>query len=171
MNHTGLLSAAQIWTKLFQANGIDAYHLWREAGLPEDLAQADPNARAALKYLDAAIVLAASRIPEEGWGLKTAQCWHPGNLGILGHAWLASSTLRTGLTRLARYSRIVGTRAVIEILDGRAGLTFSYALTAEPVVAMVPSRLLARPDTRHVPRQRRRPDQSAKGHAAPAGAA
>ncbi len=48
MNHTGLLSTAQIWTKLFQGNGIDAMHLWRA---------------------------------EEGWGLKMAQCWHPGNSG------------------------------------------------------------------------------------------
>ena len=136
MNHTGLLSTAQIWTKLFQGNGIDAMHLWREVGVPAELMQDGPLARAPLKYLDAAIVRVAARIPEEGWGLKMAHCWHPGNLGVLGHAWLASSTLRTGLTRLARYWRIVGTRAQIGLHDSHGGLTFSYALTVdEPAVA------------------------------------
>ena len=136
MNHTGLLSTAQIWTKLFQGNGIDAMHLWREVGVPAELMQDGPLARAPLKYLDAAIVRVAARIPEEGWGLKMAHCWHPGNLGVLGHAWLASSTLRTGLTRLARYWRIVGTRAQIGLHDSHGGLTFSYALAVdEPAVA------------------------------------
>lgn len=136
MSHTGLLSTAQIWTKLFQANGIDAMHLWNEVGVPAALMQEGPQARGPLKYLDAAIIRAAARIPDEGWGLKMAQCWHPGNLGVLGHAWLASSTLRTGLTRLARYWRIVGTRARIGLQDSQGGLTFSYALTVdEPAVA------------------------------------
>ena len=48
MNHTGLLSTAQIWTKLFQGNGIDAMHLWREVGVPADLMQDGPLARAPL---------------------------------------------------------------------------------------------------------------------------
>jgi AraC-like DNA-binding protein len=136
MNHTGLLSTAQIWTKLFQANGIDAMHLWREVGVPAEIMQESPNARAPLKYLDAAIIRVASRVPDEGWGLKMAKCWHPSNLGVLGHAWLASSTLRTGLNRLARYWRIVGTRARIGLDDGDVGLTFSYGLTLdEPAVA------------------------------------
>ena len=136
MNHTGLLSTAQIWTKLFQANGIDAMHLWREVGVPAELMQEGPQSRAPLKYLDAAIIRVAARVPDEGWGLKMARCWHPGNLGVLGHAWLASSTLRTGLTRLARYWRIVGTRAQIGLEDSHGGLTFSYALTVdEPAVA------------------------------------
>ena len=145
MNHTGLLSTAQIWTKLFQANGIDAMHLWREVGIPEEVWQDGPNARAPLKYLDAAIIRVAARIPDEGWGLKISQCWHPGNLGVLGHAWLASSTLRTGLTRVARYSRIVGTRAQIGLRDSHAGLDFSYALAAEEpaVVSVIPDCWLA----------------------------
>ncbi len=137
MNHTGLLSTAQIWTKLFQANGIDAHHLWQEVGVPAELMRLEPNARAPLKYLDDAIVRVAARVPDAGWGLKMAQCWHPGNLGILGHAWLASSTLRTGLNRLARYWRIVGTRAVIGLRDDKSGLAFSYALAADPVVESV----------------------------------
>lgn len=137
VSHTGLLSTAQIWTKLFQANGIDAIHLWREVGVTPELLQEGPNARAPLKYLDAAVTRAAARIPEEGWGLKMAGCWHPGNLGVLGHAWLASSTLRTGLTRLARYWRIVGTRAVIELRDVHGGLSFHYGIQADPVVERI----------------------------------
>lgn len=137
MNHTGLLSTAQIWTKLFQANGLDAHHLWREAGVPEGLLQEGTNARAPVKYLDAALIRAAARIPDESWGLKMAQCWHPGNLGVLGHAWLASSTLRTGLTRLTRYWRIVGTRAAVALQDLPRGLRFSYDVATDSAVAWI----------------------------------
>lgn len=137
MTHTGLLSAAQIWSKLFRANGLDADQLWQEAGV-RPVATDDPNARAPLRHLDAALLLAASRITGEGWGLRIAQCWHPGNLGVLGHAWLASSTLRTGLTRLTRYWRIVGTRAGTRIDATGQGLRFSYSLPpCDPVVETI----------------------------------
>lgn len=137
MKHTGLLAAAQIWNRLFQLNGLDPNRIWQEVGARPVLPD-DPNARAPLHHLDAAVVLAASRIADPGWGLTMAQCWHPGNLGVLGHAWLASSTLRTGLTRLTRYWRIVTTRAEIWIDDTPRGLRFSYALPpAHPLVESV----------------------------------
>jgi len=137
MTHTGLMAAAQIWNKLFQLNGLDDKQIWQAVGARPVLPDT-PNARAPIHYLDAAVILAASRIPDTGWGLKMAQCWHPGNLGVLGHAWLASSTLRTGLTRLTRYWRIVTTRARTGIDDAPDGLRFSYSLpAAHPVIETV----------------------------------
>lgn len=138
MPHTALLSTAQIWSRLFERCGIEALQLWREVGVRRELLPEGPEARAPLRYLDAAILRVASRMPDESWGLQMARCWHPGNLGVLGHAWLASSTLRTGLTRLARYWRIVGTRARIGIDESGVGLAFSYGLAAEnPVVERI----------------------------------
>lgn len=39
-------------------------------------------------------------------GLRFAEFLHPSNLGALGYAWLASSTLRSSLQRLVRYHRL-----------------------------------------------------------------
>lgn len=133
--HTGLIAAAQTWSKLFRLNGLDPVRIWQEVGAGF-VVQDDPNARAPIHYLDAAVMLAASRITDPAWGLKMAQCWHPGNLGVLGHAWLASSTLRTSLKRLTRYWKIVTTRAETGIDETPKGLRFSYALPqTHPVIA------------------------------------
>ncbi len=135
--HTGLLSAGQIWNKLFRLCGLDAQRIWQEVGASVPVSE-DPNARVPLHYLDAAVILAASRIANPAWALQMAHCWHPGNLGVLGHAWLASSTLRTGLTRFNRYWKIVTTRTGIQLAGTDAGLRFVYRLpTDHPVLSAV----------------------------------
>lgn len=137
MSYTGLKSVTQIFRKLLEINGLDAARLFQEAGLGPN-ASDDPGTRASIKVADALLIRAASMISEEAWALKAARCWHPGNLGVLGHAWLASSTLRTGLTRLACYWHIVGNRADSQVDETGDGLRFTYLLeTDEPVVATI----------------------------------
>lgn len=137
MPNTSLASAAQIFRKLLETNGLDAVRLFQASGLDPD-AGIDPNARIPIKASDALLVRAAALIPDEAWGLTAARCWHPGNLGVLGHAWLASSTLRTALTRLTRYWRILGDRAATRISDTGDGLRFTYVIAAkDPVVEAV----------------------------------
>lgn len=137
MAHTGLATAAQIYVKLLAVNGLDPARLMHEAGTklaPPD----DPNARTSIKVLDAVLIRANALIADEAWGLKAAGCWHPGNLGVLGHAWLASSTLRTGLKRVVRYWRVLGERAATRVDETGEGLRFVYDLRAEsPVVETV----------------------------------
>jgi AraC-like DNA-binding protein len=137
MTHTGLASAAQIYVKLLAINGLDPARLMHEAGAklaPPD----DPNARTSIKVLDAVLIRANALVRDEAWGLKAADCWHPGNLGVLGHAWLASSTLRTGLKRVVRFWRILGERAATRIEESDEGLRFIYDLKADsPVVEIV----------------------------------
>lgn len=133
---TGLASAMLIYHKLLEIYGLDASHLLREAGIA-DMPIA-PDSRIAVQCLDTLLIHAAARIPDEAWGLQAARCWHPGNLGVLGHAWLASSTLRTALTRVVRYWRIIGERAATRIESGGDGLKFAYDLAgADPVVDTV----------------------------------
>jgi AraC-like DNA-binding protein len=105
--------------------GIDARTLLREAGVDPALLR-DPNARIASGVADVVFAKAATLIPDPAFGLWAARCWHPSNLGVLGHAWLASSTLRTGLERLERYSRIVGEKAELKLVNAREGLRFVY---------------------------------------------
>lgn len=144
MAYTGLASATQIYKRLLETNGLDAARLLHEAGLQANVPD-DPNARLPIRILDTVLIRAAALIPEEGWGLAAARCWHPGHLGVLGHAWLASSTLLTGLTRLTRYWRILGDRAQTRVEETDAGITFTYVLTAaHPAVeAILPDCVLA----------------------------
>lgn len=141
---TGLASAAQIYHKLLEIYGLDAARFLHEAGLSAELPE-DPDARVPVKALDTLLIYATAQIPDEAWGLQAARCWHPGNLGVLGHAWLACATLRTGLTRVVRYWRILGERAATRIEDTADGLKFAYDLkAADPVVeAVMPDCILS----------------------------
>lgn len=122
---TFLATMGQVFVRLVAMYGIDARALLHEAGVDPTLLR-DPNARIASSASDVAFAKAATLIPDAAFGLRAARCWHPSNLGALGYAWLASSTLRTGLERLQRYSRIVGEKAHIKVTDTREGLRFVY---------------------------------------------
>jgi len=122
---TFLATMGQVFVRLVAMYGIDARALLREAGVDPALLR-DPNARIASSVSDVVFAKAATLIPDPAFGLRAARSWHPSNLGVLGHAWLASSTLRTGLQRLERYSRLVGEKARIKITDAREGLRVAY---------------------------------------------
>jgi AraC-like DNA-binding protein len=114
-----------VFVRVVEMHGIDAKVLLREAGV-DPAALRDPAARIPSTFWDAVGARAAARIPDPAFGLRAARCWHPSNLGALGHAWLASSTLRTGLERLQRYSRVLGEKAELKITNTREGLRFVY---------------------------------------------
>jgi AraC-like DNA-binding protein len=134
---TGLASLSQVFSRLLEMHGIDAGALARAAGI--DLSRIPgPTERIEIDRADALLRQAAAMIPNPAFGLYAARCWHPANLGVLGHAWLSSSTLRTGLRRLERYWRIVGERATTRIEDTRQGLKVIYRRKAgDPVVTAV----------------------------------
>jgi AraC-like DNA-binding protein len=122
---TFLATMGQVFVRLVEMHGIDAQALVREAGI--DFATLrDPNARIPSSTGDAVVARAAALIADPAFALRAARCWHPSNLGALGHAWLASSTLRTGLQRLERYNRVLGEKAQIRVADARDGLRFTY---------------------------------------------
>ena len=107
---TGLASMGQVFRRLLEMHGLDAVGIAREAGV--DLsAVPGPTVRIEADKLDVVLLAAIPRIDDPAFGLQAARCWHPANLGVLGHAWLSSSTLRTGLKRMACYHRLVGQRA------------------------------------------------------------
>jgi AraC-like DNA-binding protein len=124
----------QVVRKVLEMRGLDAAGIGREAGI--DLAVIrGPADRIELDRLDAILRIAIPLIDEPAFGLQAARCWHPANLGVLGHAWLSSSTLRTGLGRVARYFRIVGERGSIEIEELGSGLKVRFwARRGDPAV-------------------------------------
>jgi len=125
MDSTFLATLGQVLVRLLDLHGIDGRALLREAGIDPVMLR-DPGARVPSAVADLLLSKAAQAIPDPAFGLRAARCWHPSNLGALGHAWLASSTLRTGLLRLERYSRLLVGRAVIRVTDGREGLRLAF---------------------------------------------
>jgi AraC-like DNA-binding protein len=95
--------------RLLEMHGLDARGLLRGAGI-DPRATADPGLRVPNEAWQAVMRRAAAQIPDAAFGLRAARCWHPSNLGALGHAWLTAPSLRAGLELLARYWRIIGGR-------------------------------------------------------------
>jgi AraC-like DNA-binding protein len=133
--------------RLLETHGLDAVELAREAGV--DLAQLpSPTERIEADKVDALVSLAIPRIADSAFGLQAARCWHPSNLGVLGHAWLSSSTLRTGVQRLVRYFRILGERGRLETADVPNGMKLRFWAgrgnpAADPVAAVVVDMVMA----------------------------
>jgi AraC-like DNA-binding protein len=122
---TFLATFGQVYARIVDMHGIDARALLREVGVDPALLR-DPSARISSRVADELFAKSAALIPDPAFGLRAARCWHPSNLGVLGHAWLASSTLRTGLRRLERYGRIIGEKARLNVMDKREGLRVAY---------------------------------------------
>ncbi len=114
-----------MYQRLLEMHGLDAVALARQAGA--DLARVlAPTDRFQIDAADAVLQLAIPLIRDSAFGLQAARCWHPSNLGVLGYAWLSSSSLRTGLRRLERYHRLVGERGVTEIEETPKGIKVRF---------------------------------------------
>jgi AraC-like DNA-binding protein len=122
---TLLATTGQIFMRLLELHGVDAEQFVREGGYEPALFR-DPTARLPTSAVDQAARAAAERIADPAFALRAARCWHPSNLGALGHAWLASSTLRTALQRLERYNRILTEKATYRLEDSAKGLRMVF---------------------------------------------
>jgi AraC-like DNA-binding protein len=115
----------QMFQRLLEMYGVDAAVIARQAGIDFGKLPA-PTDRIQVDKVDAILARAIPLISDSAFGLQAARCWHPANLGVLGYAWLSSSTLRTGLLRLARYYRLIGERGVTEIEETRQGIKVRF---------------------------------------------
>ena len=122
---THLASLSTIVQRMLEMYGLDGIEIWRRAGV--DLAEIhQPSARLPVDQFDTILQATIESIDDTAFGLKAARCWHPSNLGVLGHVWITSSTLRSGLNRVARYYRLLGERGNTEIEDTRQGIRVSF---------------------------------------------
>jgi len=122
---TFLASTGRVFLRLLELHGIDADHFVRDGGYDPAVFR-DPAARLPSTAVDTAARAAAARIADPAFALRAARCWHPSDLGALGFAWLASSTLRTALQRLERYGRILGEKARIRLEATDKGLRLVF---------------------------------------------
>jgi AraC-like DNA-binding protein len=123
-SETYLASFGLIGVRLLERHGIDTAQFLRRAGLPKVPISA--STRLPSDFLDRAFALGHELFPTPAFALEAADCWHPSHLGTLGYAWLSSGSLRTALTRMARYTRILGQRKSSRCLVTPEGLRFEY---------------------------------------------
>ena len=121
-----LASMGQIVWRLIERHDLAPEPLFRAAGIDPAIIH-DPHAHIARRASDALVRTLANRIPDPAFGLHAARCWHPSNLGALGYAWLSSSTLRSGMKRLARYWRIVIADVAVTLDETAEGIEFAHA--------------------------------------------
>ena len=113
-----------IWRWL-EIQGLDAERLFADQGLSRSDLQSHSQRVPSDKW-EAIVSDALLSIDDACAGIKAVQCWHPSDLGTLGYAWLASSTLRTAFQRMSRYMRVVGERARLDTIDTPHGLKFTF---------------------------------------------
>lgn len=118
---TALPTSGRLIWRWIEFHGLDAEALFAERGLAESDLESLRD-RIALDKLDLVLAQATDRIEDDCCGLRAARCWHPSDLGALGYAWLASSSLRTAIQRVERYSKVVGERASILAVETSNGL-------------------------------------------------
>jgi len=119
---------ATIWLillRLVEMRGIDPDQFRQRLGIARETL-CDVEARLPVRLVDTAITRAAAEIGDDAFALRAGECWHPSNLGTMGYAWLSSRTLHTGLKRMERFSRILGSRVSQRVDEEPRGVRFTF---------------------------------------------
>ncbi len=132
---TTLATCAQILDHLMRRVGLEPGPVFARHGI-DPATLTDPSARLPADATDAVVRDVASHTSDPAFGLQASQCWHPTHLGALGHAWLASSSLKRGLERLQRYWQLIGQRTSIAVCEQPEGVAVVLSNPRnDPVVA------------------------------------
>ena len=96
--------------------GIDPAPLFKKHGVDASK-RFDPNARVLYYKTDLIMAEAALLTGDPAFGLKEANYVLPAHIGPLGFSWLASTSLRTALKRLQRYTKVINEKLQVEMQD------------------------------------------------------
>jgi len=115
-----------LW-KTIESYGIDPKPLFAAEGIKVQL-PIDPSVRVSYEKIDRIRAKAAGLCGDEAFGIKSASVYVSSQLGALGHAWLASLTLRKAFSRLERFIRVVNDKAVVLVKDVDACMVVTLML-------------------------------------------
>jgi len=127
MSLTHFAPATNMLWKYLESVEINPEPLYEKAGIKPELLL-DPTARISISCVDALWEQAAGVIEDPCFAIDMAEFWHPSQIGALGYAWLASSTLRRAFNRAVRYAHVVSEDLSFEVTDTPAGLKISVNL-------------------------------------------
>ena len=127
---SALASSLRMFAEALQALGADWQALLRECGI-DPASLVDPEARVPQSSFDRVWTIAAARTGDPCIGLHAGENVHPRAVNVFGYLALSSATLGEGLTRVARYQRLVSGRAFLEVHED-AGVTRVELAPEEP---------------------------------------
>lgn len=127
MSITHFAPATNLLWKYLESIDINPKPLYIKAGIKPELLL-NPNARISINKVDALWEHAAKVIEDPCFAIDMAEFWHPSNMGALGYAWMASSSLRRGFKRAVRYIHVVTEDLNLDIADTPAGLKVNVDL-------------------------------------------
>ena len=127
MHSTHFAPATNLLWRYLESIGIDPKPLYMKAGINPKL-MSNPGARVNISCVDALWQQAEQVITDSCFAVKMAEFWHPSQIGALGYAWLASSTLRMALNRAVRYIHVVTEDMNLHLRETPAGLCLTLDL-------------------------------------------
>lgn len=127
MSLTHFAPATSLLWKYLESVGIDPQPMYEQAGINPELLY-NPNARISINSVDALWEQAAGAIEDPCFAIDMAEFWHPSQIGALGYAWLASTTLRRAFNRAVRYIHVVTEDLNLYLADTPKGLKVSIDL-------------------------------------------
>jgi AraC-like DNA-binding protein len=130
MAATHLLSPADILWKTLKDYGYDAESIFLEEGIDREMILT-PGVRITHAAVESLWSAVAELIEDPCFGLHAEKFWHPSHFNALGHAWLASGTLREALIRAVRYINIIGEDREKRLEDRAEGLTVILSSSLE----------------------------------------
>lgn len=121
MSLTHFAPATNLLWKYLESIDIDPAPLYKKAGIKVKLLR-NPNARISISRVDAIWAQAVNIVKDPCFAIDMAEFWHPSQMGALGYAWLASSSLRRAFARADRYIHVVSEDLNLVVSDTPAGL-------------------------------------------------
>lgn len=98
---------------------VESYGIDPRKVIPADVYRPDKGPltgeRVASALFDEIIARTIALVGDPAAGLRSAEALHPTHLGALGHAWMASPSLREGIQTAQRYHRMLNERVAIRI--------------------------------------------------------
>lgn len=115
-DYSTLGSVAALVEQTLRTYQCEPAAVFRKAGIDIDRIH-DPAARFAVSRMQKLWGYAVDETDDPCFGLSAGELLQPVALHGLGLAWLASDSLRDGLARLVRFSRLISTAAIIELQE------------------------------------------------------
>jgi AraC-like DNA-binding protein len=113
-----------LW-RTMEAHGFDPARI-----IPEKIYQpgAEPGIgdRISLEVFEGLLTRAVALLGDPTIGLCAAKQIHPSHLGALGHAWMASNSLRTAIMRTQRFHRMLHEQLTIHVSEPPGFLQIEY---------------------------------------------
>jgi len=127
MSLTHFAPATNMLWKYLESVEIDPAPIYKKAGIDPELLL-NPNARISIHCVDILWQQVDDVVEDPCFAVDMTEFWHPSQIGALGYAWLASSSLRRAIKRAVRYIHVVTEDLNLEMADTPAGLKITVDL-------------------------------------------